>query len=910
MNTSISFNPGTIFSPAAGPVTPASTTPSVLPQAPGVVPIARLVGAPPAFTRDNKLALNAGGSVVREVFRYKIGTAPKNPRDRKEGYVFTGEEGRTMSLEGIQVSHGRRLDNLVLIGDRWYKASESGEINIRALLEEPALWMGNTSLFYMIGVDAISTEPSNEAAIDMFWDRRVPREFESPLPPSPAAVNYALSFLTEENPYLRLHAVIALVRRNWEVGGAVSLQFLDALRDLGEPYLQHGMRTALGLNLISPSLWPSDWENQLILLLTQLQFERGIRNLKVDKARTSMVEQRVFKARLKSVLENISSRMLHPKIIAQAAENGDLFGLPVRIDGQTLVIDSERLLGEREFGRLESGEPSGAPGKSRMPTRGQMVLDGLRRLAEQGMTRAVHDLARIRCGLALHNSSLVAGRRSLKARAGVDEHEGLPEGVGFIRGGFGPGGAARECLNWLNWLSDDLGSTGVKIFVGAGFFHEDASLPSAAVKTILPAVDRATHFDSITRHIFDPESKVSADELQMRYDEAVERSAHEIAAWAFESGIEVVIASQMGNVFENPIAMPAILGAKLLLASVGREMRVIFRDNYFRDPEGQGPRIALWQDRHPNLDPNMRGVVHLVESPAGGVIAGRQYGINRTFFLPRGVNLFAGDESPSVSGVNAAPMEREDGEDQAARFARLMRSRADKVRDSLSELYGVPKDAVVILSPSRIAGVKRLDMTLKLVAGLKPLIDRDIHLLVLGESVASDHRTKWSGDEKETRESFDAMAEEMGLADKVHLLGFIPHEPTGEYPFTLQDLMASADLVSQFSDEATFGMSSMEAMASGVPIVMTNFRYPGSTFGSLFSTYKSVYEGCNVFVHYQKDGDFDPGMLARIARTLDDEKERMRIVHPNYLRIGDSQFNGRFTRGYLKELLRGILHFS
>ncbi len=819
-----------------------------------------------------------------------------------------------MPLEGLRVEHGSQSVGLVLVGDRWYKTSASGEIDIKRLLSEPSLWIGNTSLVYLVGADAVSKKSLSRSPVEIFWDRRVPKMEDVPLPPSPspspAAVEHALSFLAAEDPYLRLHAVIALVRKNWEVGGAVSLQFLDALMALGEPYLQHGMRTALGLNLISPSLWPSAWENQLIMLLNQLQFERGIRNLSVDQVRDSKVEQRVLKARLKEVLGNISSRMLDPKIIARAAERGNIFGLPVKIEDETLIINSEELLRNREFGRLESGEPNGVFNKSKMPTRGQMVLDGIGRLASQGMVQPIEDLARIRCGLALHNSAQAAGNRSLKAWSGVDSNERLPEGIGFIRGGFGPGGTAQESLNWLDWLTDDLGSLGVKFFVGAGFFHYGSHLPAATEKTILPSVDRATHDEQITRHIFDPHSVVPAEELQKRYDEAVEMSAREIAAWALDKGISILFAHQMGNVFENPVAKPAIIGAKLLLANAGHDLRIIFRDDYFRDPEGARPRIALWQDRHPNLDPNMQGVFHLVDSPAGGAIASMQYGISRTYFLPRGVKLFVGEESAADSSEAAAPIDMGVYEDQPARFAELMKSRAKEIRKSLKERYGVPEDAVLVLSASRIAGVKRLDMTLKLMAELKPLAGRDIHFLVLGEAGPSDHRTKWSGDSKETQDSLEAMATKMGLADKVHFLGHFPHEPTSEYPFTYHDLMIGADLVSQFSDEGTYETALMEAMATGKLIVMTNFRYPGTTFGSLFNTYKSMYEGSNVFVHYQKDGEFDPGMLARIARTLNDETERMRVVHPNYLRISDSPFNSEFTRAYLKEFVRGVYnHF-
>src|SRR5690606_9907405 len=69
-------------------------------------------------------------------------------------------------------------------------------------------------------------------------------------------------------------------------------------------------------------------------------------------------------------------------------------------------------------------------------------------------------------------------------------------------------------------------------------------------------------------------------------------------------------------------------------------------------------------------------------------------------------------------------------------------------------------------------------------------------------------------------------AEELGVGDRVLLLGPVPHEQ-------VQQAMAEHDLLVHLSERETFGMTLVEAVSTGLPVLATRSGGPQETMAGL-----------------------------------------------------------------------------
>ena len=113
---------------------------------------------------------------------------------------------------------------------------------------------------------------------------------------------------------------------------------------------------------------------------------------------------------------------------------------------------------------------------------------------------------------------------------------------------------------------------------------------------------------------------------------------------------------------------------------------------------------------------------------------------------------------------------------------------------ALRAALGIPPGARVIGSVGRLALQKRYD---RLVAALQRL--PGVHLVIAGEG--------------SRREALEALSRELGVADRVHLLGFRPD---------VGDVLAALDLYVVSSDSEGMTNAMLEAMAFGLPVVSTD----------------------------------------------------------------------------------------
>jgi glycosyltransferase involved in cell wall biosynthesis len=124
---------------------------------------------------------------------------------------------------------------------------------------------------------------------------------------------------------------------------------------------------------------------------------------------------------------------------------------------------------------------------------------------------------------------------------------------------------------------------------------------------------------------------------------------------------------------------------------------------------------------------------------------------------------------------------------------------------AVRDAAGIPEDAIVaafVATLDRAHHFKRLDIALQALAALD---DDGVHLLVAGGG--------------ELLDDFRRQASQLGIADRVHFLGRVPHS-------RLPGVLRAADLLLLTTEPPeSFGIVLIEAMACGLPTIAT--EYPG-----------------------------------------------------------------------------------
>ncbi len=226
---------------------------------------------------------------------------------------------------------------------------------------------------------------------------------------------------------------------------------------------------------------------------------------------------------------------------------------------------------------------------------------------------------------------------------------------------------------------------------------------------------------------------------------------------------------------------PFIFGSELtLLGRLGRRRRAqALLVHYKNRLVGKGPRGALFEAYEHSVAP-------LLIRAADRVCVLSPDHAESVSYLRRAA---ARDQAKLIEMPNGVDSELfSPGEDETGLRRRL----------------GIPEEAVVaafVATLDRAHHFKRLDVAIDALA----LGDPGVHLLVAGGG--------------ELLEGFRDRAAAAGLADRVHLLGAVPH---AELPAVLR----AADLFLLTTEPPeSFGIVLIEAMACGLPVIATD--YPG-----------------------------------------------------------------------------------
>ena len=120
-------------------------------------------------------------------------------------------------------------------------------------------------------------------------------------------------------------------------------------------------------------------------------------------------------------------------------------------------------------------------------------------------------------------------------------------------------------------------------------------------------------------------------------------------------------------------------------------------------------------------------------------------------------------------------------------------------RGALRRKLGIPENDVVLLMLGRLHRVKNPELALEMLGSLaRP----DMHLVFAGP------------DEENYQPRLRARATALGCAQRVHFTGLLKGE-------SLREVMADADLLLMPSSSENFGMAAAEAMAAGLPLLVS-----------------------------------------------------------------------------------------
>ena len=153
----------------------------------------------------------------------------------------------------------------------------------------------------------------------------------------------------------------------------------------------------------------------------------------------------------------------------------------------------------------------------------------------------------------------------------------------------------------------------------------------------------------------------------------------------------------------------------------------------------------------------------------------------------------------------------------------------------------LPQDACIAGVVGRL-DPKKGQLTLIEALALLPATYPDLHILILGDRTYGEHETY--------EQTLRQRAQQLGIGARVH---FRPHRPDVETAYSALDIFVMT------SESETYGMVTLEAMASGVPVVGTNAG----------GTKELIENGQNGLLYEYEDSTELAGALSRLVDSAE-----------------------------------------
>lgn len=811
----------------------------------------------------------------------------------KEGKIMLRDaSGKTLAVN----VRGHNQDKFILIGNRAYRLLNGVKtVYISKLLQDPSLWVGNIELIEFFGEEKISFPTEIERGVAVFSVCDVPQDVTNELSEKvpdyiqKKATDYLNKKPEEQDAFLRAHYALGLFHHNSGRKGIMAEAFKASVfigphAQVEAVYKVFELTDLSRAGIISPHIL------KLFSAIREICWKEKVASIETNVAGMSVDEQKLVLSRLKSLIStgNIEKTGNGLYIMKSNYDKMRHKEVSLRVDGDRLVVDLDGIVSEsRDVLRSERNRSQGYH-VARAPPR-----DFSEKIIEALVTVAINGNKEIAEKLYVSTADWTdpAARNAVLFALASNQHIKRQEApifagqkIGVIRGGFGSGGASSETEELISLFADPKFFGPAQVEVAAGFYHPSVVLRNDIGISTIKELDRDTYTE-LTKKIFDANlDPKKRDDVKREYEEAVKVAKERIADWLRRTKVSFVLASQVINPSENPILYPAIIDAA---AEVNKErathglvpIKIFMRHNYFAKLRPSCIKLRL-PERADQVE-------FLIESETNADIFKDVFGFEP--YIMYSASRF------SDTSMQSADIKDSIKDDHAKMFRRFLKHK-----------YGVPEDAILVLSPSRLNKFKRIDRTLYLADELQKRFkgQKDVHVLILGMTEQGQGTTPFSGDEAEVYASLKKFEEALDIKGHVHYLGYLPRDrvldasgkPKAD-SFSLYDAMLNADVVSQMSEFETFGRVYAEAISSASAVVLQDFSYP------YFERYQTdaLWSGFDIFMMNKYESDMpSSGMIDRLYRTLKDRSLFNAMVRNNFLMARRSGLNLKNVENFLR----------
>ena len=220
----------------------------------------------------------------------------------------------------------------------------------------------------------------------------------------------------------------------------------------------------------------------------------------------------------------------------------------------------------------------------------------------------------------------------------------------------------------------------------------------------------------------------------------------------------------------------------------------------------------------------------------------------------------------------------------------------DDYNSGFREDLGFKKDDILFVQPTRIVPRKRIEDSIRLIAGFidtYPELKEKIQFIV----------SLYQGDELDDTYIHEIQSLALKLDVSLHLISdrvasARGRDRAGKKIYTNRDVLINADIVTYLPIWEGFGNAFLESVAARVPVII-----------STYLVYKTDIKGAgfdNIEVRdvYDKNGnlEIDDHIYSRIFEILTDEQKRQEMTEKNFL-LGKSEFGFETLERKLNNML-------
>lgn len=346
------------------------------------------------------------------------------------------------------------------------------------------------------------------------------------------------------------------------------------------------------------------------------------------------------------------------------------------------------------------------------------------------------------------------------------------------------------------------------------YYHKDSGGISTSYNALLAAAERHRRpirliVPGETEEVEEVNEFARIYYVPARKSVAFDKRYRVMMPWQYmqpDSIIRRILLEEMPDIVEitdkYTLSMFGAMVSRDAFRSLGRPMLVHFSCERMDDNIGSfvaGGRISEWFARQvmgcynfPSFDFHIANSPYTAEEFERSVL--KKYNPRRPrWFLNLCWRFLRSARVPVRERIHICPRGVEKGRFRPDR-------KSDEIRKKMAEHAGVPEEAVMLLYAGRISPEKNIGLLSEMMEILSRDGEKDYRLLVAGagpleEKLRKDAETKMPG--------------------RISLLGHLDKE-------TLAGYYANADIFVHPNPREPFGIAPLEAMASGVPVVVPN----------------------------------------------------------------------------------------